>query len=494
MAQLLLTGSFFTTGSNLELALQLVEARLDDWASNSDAYNAMLLEIFGAQSSDATRALQTSLSGSGLGIRLEIIAGNTLSGINGAYTSAAPGGGERIYLNGAWLQGARAAEIEAVLLEELGHAIDHQLNGDADTPGDEGEIFSARLRGKQAAPSAATENDQRLISLNGFAVAIEAADTTAPTGSLFPTAPAYAPVARSGLGFVGYFAKPAFADADADGDLDLFIGDGFGNTHFFRNTTAPGATAPAYAALSTNPFGIRNVGSFARPAFADADGDGDLDLFIGNERGNILFFRNNGSRIAPTYDAASTNPFGISNIGNSASPAFADADADGDLDLFIAYKNGCILFFRNTAATPVAPVASSNANGSYGIGAAITLTVQFSEVVLVTTTGGTPTLQLETGAIDRVATYLSGSGTNTLSFRYIVQAGDTSSDLDQLSANALTLNGGTIKDAAGNNAILTLAAPGAAGSLAVNAALVIDGIAPTTTAAITAIVDNFGIF
>ena len=48
MAQLLLTGSFFTTGSNLELALQLVEARLDDWASNSDAYNAMLLEIFGA--------------------------------------------------------------------------------------------------------------------------------------------------------------------------------------------------------------------------------------------------------------------------------------------------------------------------------------------------------------------------------------------------------------------------------------------------------------
>ena len=136
MAQLLLTGSFFTTGSNLELALQLVEARLDDWASNSDAYNAMLLEIFGAQSSDASRALQTSLSGSGLGIRLEILAGDALSGINGAYTSAAPGGGERIYLNGAWLQIATAAEIEAVLLEELGHAIDHQLNGDADTPGD----------------------------------------------------------------------------------------------------------------------------------------------------------------------------------------------------------------------------------------------------------------------------------------------------------------------------------------------------------------------
>ena len=48
MAQFLLTGTKLTTGSALEQALQLVEARLDDWASNSDAYNAMLLEIFGA--------------------------------------------------------------------------------------------------------------------------------------------------------------------------------------------------------------------------------------------------------------------------------------------------------------------------------------------------------------------------------------------------------------------------------------------------------------
>jgi hypothetical protein len=80
--------------------------------------------------------------------------------------------------------------------------------------------------------------------------------------------------------------------------------------------------------------------------------------------------------------------------------------------------------------------------------------------------------------MDRFATYSSGSGTNTLSFQYTVQVGDISADLDQLSSSALTLNGGTIADAAGNNAILTLAAPGATGSLAANAQLVIDGIAP----------------
>src|SRR6185436_8124103 len=103
-------------------------------------------------------------------------------------------------------------------------------------------------------------------------------------------------------------------------------------------------------------------------------------------------------------------------------------------------------------------------------------TVSFSESVLVT---GTPQLTLETGATDRVVNYTSGSGSSTLTFNYTVQAGDTSSDLDYLSTTALVLNGGTIKDAAGNNAVLTLTAPGAAGSLGANKDLVIDTSSPT---------------
>ena len=106
----------------------------------------------------------------------------------------------------------------------------------------------------------------------------------------------------------------------------------------------------------------------------------------------------------------------------------------------------------------------------------ITLTVGFSEVVVVS---GTPTLQLETGSSDRYASYVSGSGSNTLTFQYTVQNGDTSSDLDQIYSTALALNGGSIADAAGNPAILTLAEPGDSGSLSDNADLVIDGVAPT---------------
>lgn len=184
MAQLLLTGSKLGTGTGLEPSLELVESRLVAWASSSNtgAFSSLLREVFGAQDADAISALQASIRGKGLGIKLEILDAATLSGLHGAYTSDAPQGGERIYLNAAWLQTASASEIEAVLLEEIGHAIDHRLNGNVDTPGDEGEVFSARLRGLIPASSAFSEDDHRLISLNGRPVVIEAYQFT--TGSV----------------------------------------------------------------------------------------------------------------------------------------------------------------------------------------------------------------------------------------------------------------------------------------------------------------------
>ncbi|MBB6563755.1 hypothetical protein HNP48_006479, partial [Acidovorax soli] len=123
----------------------------------------------------------------------------------------------------------------------------------------------------------------------------------------------------------------------------------------------------------------------------------------------------------------------------------------------------------------VTSVTSTKANGSYA-GGTVIVQVVFSEAVTVT---GAPQLTLETGAVDKVASYTGGSTTNTLTFTYSVQSGDNSADLDFQSTAALALNGGTIKDAAGNAANLTLMAPGAPGSLGANKAIVIDTLAPT---------------
>ena len=67
----------------------------------------------------------------------------------------------------------------------------------------------------------------------------------------------------------------------------------------------------------------------------------------------------------------------------------------------------------------------------------------------------------------------------------------TTSDLDYVATSSLTLNGGTIKDTAGNAASLTLASPGSSGSLGANKAIVIDNSVPTMSITADEGVDGF---
>ncbi|WP_413490271.1 beta strand repeat-containing protein, partial [Shewanella baltica] len=157
--------------------------------------------------------------------------------------------------------------------------------------------------------------------------------------------------------------------------------------------------------------------------------------------------------------------------GNNATLTLASPSAANSLG---ANKNIVI----DGVVPTVTSVNSSEANGTYKINDAISVQVNFSEAVTVT---GTPQLTLETGAADRTINYASGTGTSMLTFSYTIQAGDTSSDLDYVATSSLALGGGAIKDAAGNDATLTLASPGAANSLGNNKALVIDGIAPSVS-------------
>ncbi|MYM91641.1 DUF4347 domain-containing protein, partial [Rugamonas sp. FT82W] len=130
----------------------------------------------------------------------------------------------------------------------------------------------------------------------------------------------------------------------------------------------------------------------------------------------------------------------------------------------------------------VTGVSATTANGSYAEGQTITITVDFSTAVDVDTSGGTPTLALDSGG---VASYAGGSGSSTLTFTYVVGAGQNSADLDYSSSAALAFNAATITDAGGSHrpADLTLAAPGTAGSLGANKAIVIDTAAPANTMA-----------
>ena len=91
----------------------------------------------------------------------------------------------------------------------------------------------------------------------------------------------------------------------------------------------------------------------------------------------------------------------------------------------------------------------TNGNGVLGAATAVTLTVNFSGTVTVDMTNGSPAMTLNDGGS---ASYIGGSGSNALTFSYTVQAGQNTSDLI---VSAISLNGATIQDGAGNNADLS---------------------------------------
>ncbi|PIA73449.1 hypothetical protein CDR19_08445 [Ectopseudomonas toyotomiensis] len=188
-----------------------------------------------------------------------------------------------------------------------------------------------------------------------------------------------------------------------------------------------------------------------------AAGNGEIYKVILNDAADAITGTFSGLSEGSTFNAA----------GNGTQLTTSYAGDTGN-DLTLTAPN----------APTVTSVSSSTANGTYKIGDTITINVQFDSAVDVT---GTPTLTLETGTTDRVLNYLSGSGSDTLSFSYTIQAGDSSADLDYASTSALSLNGGSIQDGASQAAILTLPTPGAAGSLGANKALVVDGVRPAAT-------------
>ena len=141
-----------------------------------------------------------------------------------------------------------------------------------------------------------------------------------------------------------------------------------------------------------------------------------------------------------------------------------------------AVRNPAGILEVDTRAPTIKSVNTSgsgitNGKGDLDAGKVVVLTVAFSERVTVT---GKPTLKLNDGG---VASYLSGSGTTALKFAYTVAAGQNTADL---TVTGLALAGGaTIRDAAGNNAVLAGAITNPAGVLQ------IDTKAPTIKSVIT---------
>jgi hypothetical protein len=141
---------------------------------------------------------------------------------------------------------------------------------------------------------------------------------------------------------VGY-ASPALVDIDDDADLDLFVGQTYGKIYFYRNDGTP--EIPIWILLSDN-FESIDVGWYSVPTFGDLDSDGDFDLLVGNDEGRISFYRNDGT--AGAFSFVFVTDFCDSiDSGKRSTPTLCDFDSDGDPDLFVGEYRGGLHYYKN---------------------------------------------------------------------------------------------------------------------------------------------------
>ena len=147
-------------------------------------------------------------------------------------------------------------------------------------------------------------------------------------------------VADSGIATDERTISAAVADFDGDGQLDLFLAN---HEDEYRRAPNPPWSKNARADqlfLGDGAFGFREVtrragvinrGWSLTPVAADYDGDGDTDLFVGNDFGSDVLFRNlGGGRFEEVSDEV-----GVDRPVASMGADWGDYDSDGDLDLFV---------------------------------------------------------------------------------------------------------------------------------------------------------------
>jgi hypothetical protein len=112
--------------------------------------------------------------------RLELRSHHELSGAFGAFTPRGANGRPTLYLNADWLHcGASDAAVQRVLVEEMGHLIDHLLHPGIDSPGDEGQLFAAAVLGQEPGSQELVEiqqeDDSLVLTIDGSRLLVECA-------------------------------------------------------------------------------------------------------------------------------------------------------------------------------------------------------------------------------------------------------------------------------------------------------------------------------
>jgi Secretion system C-terminal sorting domain/FG-GAP-like repeat len=154
--------------------------------------------------------------------------------------------------------------------------------------------------------------------------------------------------------FAGLFAAnitfrgmaPSFGDLDGDGDKDMLLGADDGKLYYFKKQPGP----PDNFVLFQANYQLIDVGSKSRPQLIDVDRDGLIDLLIGEEVGNVNYYRNTGTASAPAFSLV-TALFGnvlVQQIGYSTGHSYPCMyDDAGQYVLLVGSERGYVYRYDN---------------------------------------------------------------------------------------------------------------------------------------------------
>ena len=111
--------------TNLQFVLQLVNDLLADFAKSGDFWTDFEL-VFGTQyNKTLANSIKASLANKTFNLpNIAVVSNTVLGSAFGAYASS----NDTIYLSEAVVNAGNTQQLVAVLLEEIGHAIDSQIN------------------------------------------------------------------------------------------------------------------------------------------------------------------------------------------------------------------------------------------------------------------------------------------------------------------------------------------------------------------------------
>lgn len=155
---------------------------------------------------------------------------------------------------------------------------------------------------------------------------------------------------------VGSNSHPVTVDYNGDGLQDLVVSNyGFFNeekpvnSQLFLFENIGSVDEPYFEFIDSNWLDLSSnlIGNSFAPAFGDIDNDNDVDVIIGLSNGELAYGENKSNSLS-RFEIDNFEPFfGYIDAGQFAKPTMYDLNGDNYLDLFVGNDKGRILYFEN---------------------------------------------------------------------------------------------------------------------------------------------------